>query len=92
MTGPDRGRSTLMSKVFATELGVELVVLCLVETLLDLIVALLVLIVALLVLVVVFFEVVVGVPLTIMLKARHAVRRMDWGFMAGRCGDIEGVD
>ena len=26
-------------------------------------------------------EVVAGVPLTVVIKARHAVRRIDWNFM-----------
>ena len=35
-------------------------------------------------------ELVVGVPLTVTIKARHAVRRIDWNFMVADCGDVKG--
>lgn len=35
-------------------------------------------------------ELVVGVPLTVTIKARHAVRRSDWNFMVAEWGDGKG--
>ncbi len=32
-------------------------------------------------------ELVAGMPLTVRMKARHAVRRTNWGCMAEICGD-----